>query len=170
MDLLKKLLEALGLADTASEAEALAGVAALKTAADGAEAQIAALKAKQPPAAEPDPAKFVPVEAMQAMQAQLAALAARVNDDEAGRLIEAAIAEGKLLETQRDWATKLGTSDIAALRAYVDSAPAIAALRGMQSGGESGGEGGKALSAAELAVCKAMGMSPDEYAKVKKES
>ncbi len=172
MDLLKKLLSALGMAETASEAEALASVAALKATADGAEAQIAALKAAPGTAYNPapDPARFVPVEAMQGMQAELAALSARVTADEAGRLIETAMSEGKLIESQREWATELGTKDLAALRAYVASTPAIAALRGMQTGGTApdaggAGGGGSGLSATDLAVCKALGMSAEDYKK-----
>lgn len=163
MELLKKLLAALGLPETTSEDDAVTGVAALKAKADGADAQIAALRAVP---TQPDPAKFVPVETMQAMQTQLAALSARVNDDEAGRLIETAMAEGKLTEAQRAWATGLGKTDIAALRAYVASAPAIAALKGVQTAGKDLGKpAGEQLTESELAVCKAMGIAPAEFAK-----
>lgn len=165
MELLKKLLVALGLPEATSEADALAGVVALKAKVDGVDAQIAALKAAPP--AQPDPAKYVPVETMQAMQAQIAALSARVNDDEAGRLIESALAEGKLTEAQRQWATGLGAKDIAALRAYVATAPAIAALKGMQTAGRGVGQTASALTDADLAVCKALGLTAEEYAKGK---
>lgn len=166
MDLLKKLLAALGLPDATSEADALAGVTALKAKADAGQVELAALKAAPP--ATPDPAKFVPVETMQAMQAQIAALSARVNDDESGRLIESAMAGGKLTEAQRQWAADLGKKDIVALRAYVASAPAIAALAGMQTDGKDMGKpvAGK-LTDSELAVCKAMGISADEFLKHK---
>lgn len=161
MELLKKLLAALGLPETTAEGDAIAAVAALKAKADGAENQIAALKA-----ATPDPAKFVPVETMQAMQGQIAALSARINDDEAGRLIEGAIAEGKLSEAQREWAQALGKSDIAALRAYVASAPAIAALKGMQTGGgaPAGAGGAAGPTDAQLAVCSMLGLTPEQFA------
>jgi len=162
---LKKLLAALGLADTASEADALAGVAALKAKADAQGTEIAALKAAAP--AQPDPAKYVPVATMQAMQAEVAALSARVNGDEAARLIDGAIEAGKLVEAQRQWAADLGKSDLAALKAYVASAPAIAALKGMQSGGTAQAASGSALSEAELAVCRAMGLAPADYLKHK---
>lgn len=167
MDLLKKLLVAIGLPDATSEADALAGVAALKAKADAAEAQIAALKAGS--AAQPDPAKYVPIETMKGMQDQIVALSARINDDEAARLIEGAIADGKLTEPQRAWAEGLGKKDIAALRAYVSSAPAIAALKGMQTQGKEMGKpaGMTQLTESELAVCKAMGLSADEFIKHK---
>lgn len=163
-ELLKKLLAALGLPDTTSEADAIAGVAALKVRADEATTQIAALKS-----AAPDPAKFVPVATMQALQTEVAALSARINGDEASRLIEDAIAQGKLVEAQRQWATDLGKSDLAALRSYVSTAPAIAALKDMQSNGANPGAagGGSAQSDAELAVCRVLGLSADEFAKAK---
>lgn len=166
MELLKKLLAALGLPDATSENDALAGVAALKAKADSAEAQVAALKAAAP--GQPDPARFVPVEAAQAMQAQIAALSARINDDEAGRLIAAALGDGRLDESLREWATSLGRSDLAALRAYVANAKPIAALKGLQTGGKppaGAGGGGGALGAEDLAVCKALGLSAEEYVK-----
>lgn len=163
---LKKLLAQLGLPDTTTEGDALAGVAALKAKADLQGTEIAALKAAT--GAAPDPAKFVPVETMQAMQTQVAALSARINGDDASRLIEAAITDGKLVEAQRTWAADLGKTNLAALKAYVDTAPSIAALKGMQSGGKQGDAGaGGSLSDSELAVCRAMGLSETDYLKSK---
>ncbi|THF61042.1 protease (I) and scaffold (Z) protein [Pseudothauera rhizosphaerae] len=164
MELLKKLLAALGLPEATSEADALAGVAALKTKADGAQAEIAALKG-----AAPDPAKFVPIEAVQGLQSQLAALAGRINDDEAGRLIDAAMVDGRLTEDLREWAVSLGKSNVAALKEYIAKAQPIAALKGMQTQDKqpSGTGGQGSLSAAELGVCKALGLRPEEYVKGK---
>ncbi len=169
MTLLQQLLAALGLPESTSENDALAGVAALKARADTADTQIAALKAAAP--ATPDPAKYVPIEAMQGMQAQLAALSARVNDDEAGRLIEQAMADGRLQEPLREWAQDLGRRDIAALRAYVDKAAPIAALKGMQTGGQApaGAGGAGSPNDAQLAVCRALGLTAEEFGKAKLE-
>lgn len=154
---LKKLLAALGLAEDASEADITAAVDGLKKKADAAPAA--------DPAATPDPAKFVPVEAMQALQSEVAALSARINGDEAGRLIDQAIAQGKLIEAQRGWAADLGKKDLAALRAYVASAPAIAALAGMQTAGaDPAAAAAPQQSAADLAVCKALGLTAEQFA------
>lgn len=169
MELLKKLLAALGLPETTSEPDALAGVTALKTKADAAQAELVALKAASPVA--PDPTRFVPIEAMRGVQDQLAALSARIGASEADQVIEKAIAEGRLLEPQRAWAKDLGAKDLAALKAYVAATPAIAALSGMQSGAKGGGGDGGAghggLTADELAVCKALGMTAEEFKKGK---
>ena len=164
---LKKLLAAIGLADNAAEADALAAVAALKAkaaSADGMTTQIAALKA-----ANPDPAKFVAVETMQQLQTQVASLTARLNDGEVGEVVEAALTAGKLLPAQKDWATDLGKSNLAALKAYVEKTPAIAALGGLQTNGKDPADEKKPgeLADNELAVCKAMGLSTDEFLKSK---
>lgn len=164
---LKKLLVALGLPDTTSEGDALAGVAALKAQADAHTAEVAALKAAA--AGGPDPAKFVPVATMQAVQAELAALTARVNGDEAARVIDAAIADGKLVEAQRGWAAELGKTNLAALKAYVASAPGIAALKGMQTDGKSAALPAGQLAEHEMAVCRTMGLSPADYLKTRQE-
>ncbi len=160
---LKKLLGAIGLAEDASEADALAAVAALKAKADSLDTQIAALKAQAP-----DPAKFVPVETMASLQALVAALTARLNDGEVGDVVDAALTAGKLLPAQKDWAVELGKSNLAALKAYVEKTPAIAALQGMQGDDKGAGEKKPGhLAESELAVCKAMGLAADEYLKTR---
>lgn len=165
---LKKLLASLGLADTTSEADALTAVAALKAKADqvdGLQGQLAALSA-----AKPDPAKFVAVETMRELQAQVATLTAQVNGDKVTQTVEAALTAGKLLPAQKDWALDLGKKDLAALTGYLEKTPAIVALTGTQTDGKppAGGGGGDAkLTDAEVAVCKAMGLSHEDFLKQK---
>lgn len=173
-----KLLAALGLAAGTSEETALTAVTALKAKADQSGAQlqtaqteIAALKASVATAAgaAPDPAKFVPVETMQQMQTQLAALTARVTQGEVAEVVETAIADGKLLPAQKAWAEELGKNNLAALKAYVDTAPQVAALKGMQSSGKQQGNAAGQSSDEDLAVMKALGLTAEEFAKGKKE-
>lgn len=170
MDLLKQLLAALGLPETTTAADAITGVAALKARADETAAlktQVATLTAQA--TATPDPAKFVPVETMTSLQAQVAALSAQMTAGESARVIDEALASGKLLPAQRAWAEELGRKDLAQLKAFVAVAPKVAALGGMQTEGKD--MGGKAepgqLTEGELAVCKAMGLSADEFLKNK---
>ena len=142
---LKKLLAAVGLADDASEADALSAVAELKAGADaaaGLTTEVAALKAQAP-----DPAKFVPVETMQTLQTQVAALTTRLNDEESAKVIDDAIAAGKLLPAQKEWAESLGKTNLAQLKAYVEKTPAIAALAGTQTGGDDPKGAGKGIAA-----------------------
>lgn len=166
MELLKKLLAALGLPEATSEADALAGVAALKARADETQAELVALRAAP---ATPDPAKYVPIEAFNAERAERVRLAALSGQKEIARLIDEAVGDGRLLEAQRAHAEALGRADMAALRAMIDAAAPIAALKGMQTEGKKpAGAGGNASATdAELAVCRALGLSPDEFAKGK---
>ena len=162
---LKKLLAAIGLAEDAGEADAMAAVAALKAkaeSADGLTTQIAALKAQHP-----DPAKYVAVETMQSLQSQVAALTARLNDGEVGEVVEAALAAGKLLPAQKEWAVELGKSNLAALKSYVEKTPAIAALTGTQTGDKDPGAGNgvAVLTAEESAVAAQLGVSHEDFLK-----
>ena len=165
---LKKLLAALGLAAETDETAALAAVTTLKARADqvgGLEAQVATLTAQRP--GIPDPARFVPVETYQAVQGQLATLTAQVETTERQRLIDAGLADGRLNPAAVDWAKGL---PVASLKAFLQVATPVAALTGMQSQGKAPGKpatGTAALTDGELAVCRAMGISPDDFAKNK---
>ena len=166
---LKKLLAALGLAENIGEAEAVSAAAALKAkadSADGLNTQVAALKAQAP-----DPAKFVPVETMQSLQTQVASLTARLNEGEVADVVEAALAAGKLLPAQKEWANELGKTNLAALKSYVEKTPAIAALGGMQSDGKNpGGNATHQSTGAEMAVMKALGLTAEQFATGKQEA
>jgi phage I-like protein len=177
MDLLKKLLTALDLAETATAEEALSAVAALKT-------QTAALSARAPdprkyiPVAEvealkakladlsaqaPDPAKYAPATALAALQAdnaalagKLAALQGEVDKNKLDALIAAGKAAGKLPPAKETWARELGKKDLAALTAYLAVETPAAPVGGTQTGGQAPSGGGadpdgKALAEAALA-------------------
>lgn len=164
-ELLKKLLGTLGLPETTSEADALSGVAALKAKADQQTTQIATLTAQ---VGVVDPSKYVAVATMQALQTELTALKAEKTASEAARLVSAAMAEGRLLPAQKEWAENLGKSDLVALKAYIEATPANPALAAMQSDGKKLGAGdSKNPSDADLAVMKALGLTADEFAKGK---
>ncbi|MBI2313577.1 MAG: phage protease [Betaproteobacteria bacterium] len=132
-ELLKKLLGALGLPETTAEDQAIAQVAALKSAAAQVpelQTQVAALKAQAP-----DPAKYVPVDTMKTLQGEVAALTAKLHQRDLDELVEAALGAGKLLPAQESWARELGATNLAALKTYIATAQPIAALKGTQSGG-----------------------------------
>lgn len=135
-------------------------VALIKTQAE----QIAALTAA---AANPDPAKFVAVETMQALQSQVAALSARINEKEVDQIVTAALSAGKILPPQEAWARNLGKQNIASLKEYLSGAQPIAALTGTQTDGTSpdGTSTGPQLDENQLAVCTAMGVAPADFAK-----
>jgi phage I-like protein len=190
--LLKALLLALGLPETTTETAALAaltavgplkplqaraGVAgaactALKLPADATAEAVASAcdqlrqAQTQAPPATPDPAKFVPIEAVTELQTQITALTARQQTADVDALVKPALADGRLLPAMEKWARELGAKDFAALTAYIGAAQPLAALTGTQTGGlpPTGlAKGDSALSADELAVCSAMGLTPEQY-------
>lgn len=183
--LLKAVLAALGLPETTSEEQAMAALsaqknhhAALRQALGlDEQAQPAAvlaactgLKAKAAGADQPDPARFVPVDVMKGLQDQVAALSAQLNGDKAERLIQAALEDGRLLKPMEPWARDLAKKDIASLSAYLSAAQPIAALSKTQTGGQPPVVDDKTgLTADELAVCSAMGISAEQF-KAAKES
>ncbi|WP_459199055.1 phage protease [Ralstonia pseudosolanacearum] len=165
---LKKLLAQLGL-NPEDETAVTTALTALKSAAEASAAkdtEIAALRAASA-TTKPDPAKYVPIETMQALQGQVAALTTTVHGREVEDVIAGAQKAGKLLPAQEQWARELGNKDIAALRSFVATAQPIAALSSMQTGGKKPDGAGQAgqLSEADMAVCKAMGLDVEAYKK-----
>lgn len=165
-ELLKKLLAALGLQETATETEALSVVTALKSKADqvaGLEGQVAALKT-----AAPDPEKYVSVDTMKELQSNVAALTAKLNGQELDGVVADALKAGKLLPAQEAWARELGGKDLASLKTYLETAPAVVPTKSQTEGKVPGGDGGETkLTAEEEAVCKQLGLTAEAYLKTK---
>jgi phage I-like protein len=160
-----ELLKLLGLAADATDDQAVAACQALVDAntdltqqVKDQETAIAAAKAEADDAA---------TEAIAALQAQVAALAKSTNKSEMDKLIAAAKAEGKLIPALETWARKQTPEQ---LQAYLDDAPQIAALTGKQTDDENlDADAGDALTDAEVAVCKGMGISEEDFKKQKQE-
>ncbi|MDP3610953.1 MAG: phage protease, partial [Rubrivivax sp.] len=124
--ILAALLAGLGLAETATQAEATAALSALQLRADKPAAIPAALAtALKLPATANEAAALAAVtaltntdtaglQAMAALQGQVAELTARLNEDTVTKTVDAAIAACKLTPAQRDWALGLGKKDMAA--------------------------------------------------------
>lgn len=162
---MKAIAVLLGLAEDASEADINAAIVALKARTGTLESENTALKTETAAlkTQSPDPAKFVPVETVTALQGQVAALSTRLNDGELNDVVTAALASGKLLPAMESWARDLGKTDIAALKTYIEKNPAVVP-NGNQTNGHApaGGNAGE-LDAAQLAVCKAMGIAADQF-------
>lgn len=165
--LLKAMLAALGLTDTASEAEATNAIATLRAKADrvdGLNTEVATLKS-----AAPDAAKFVPMERFSAISGELALLKNAAAGQEVDKVIDEAKTAGKVVSdtVEKVW-RDVGKTDIAQLKALVDGTPANPALAGRQqtTGKKLAGEvdGGEA-SETEIAICKNMGISVEDYRK-----
>lgn len=108
----------------------------------------------------PDPAKFVPVEQVAALQADFNALKASVETDKKDALITAALSQGKLSPALKDWAQSLS---VEALSAYLEKAPAMAALSGEPQAKTDPDQNVVALSAEQQATAKMLGISEAEY-------
>ncbi len=178
---LKALLAALGMPETTTEQAALTAVQTHMAIADAARTALA-LKAEDGATAvtaacsalvakTPDPAKYVPVDALTQLQGQLAALTAQQQADQVDKLIQPALADGRLLPAMEPWARDLGKTNMAALTTFLQTAQPVAALSGTQTGGKppagTQATGAHGLSQDELAACSAMGLSPEDFAKTK---
>jgi phage I-like protein len=173
VDLRTAVIAALALAAASTDDQVVAGVAALKAKADASDTELAALKTKLAGAesavaslkAVADPAKFVSLDAFEAVKTELAALKAASLDTEVAALVADGLAGGKLLPAQKEWAESLGKTDVAQLRSYLAKTPAIAALRRQQTAGRDDlGQGeGDVLNESEQAVCRQLGITTEAY-------
>ena len=159
-ELLKKLLAALGLPEDASEEQALAALKALTD-----KPAVAATTAT------PDPAQYVPVAVVQELQTNLAALSASVHSRAVDDVITPALGDGRLLPAEEAWArdTAKTPAGLASLTSLLKVRQPIAALASTQTKGQppAAATDTHGLTADELAVAAACGMTPEAYAKGK---
>ncbi|HBO4355092.1 TPA: phage protease [Pseudomonas aeruginosa] len=181
--LLLAVCAALGLAANTTEEQAVAALSAfnsnLRKLLDqddkaNSEAVLAActgLKAKA--ASSADPSLFVPVSVVQGLQADIAALTARLgerDEKDLDGLIGAALEDGRLHKSMEGWARGLGKENRASLTAYLDQAKPIASLlRSQTEGNEPEPDEKTGLTADELAVCSRMGLTPEQFKAAKAE-
>lgn len=130
-------------------------------------AEVAALKG-----AVPDPAKFAPVAALSTAQAELiaarnelTALRLQRAGDELDGVIAAALTAGKILPAQELSMRTWGGNDIAALKGFLAAAPVIGPVTSQTGGKPPVKDGSLNLSEVDLAVCKMMGIAPEEFRK-----
>jgi phage I-like protein len=175
--------EALGLALDASEADILDLLQRLRdmlgrvTGAKGAVAQLAELdmiarglgqENRMPRYAEgePDPARFVPAETLQAVLTERNEAQAVLREQNAKARVDDAFARGYLSPAMRDWAMALCMSDQASFDLFIEKAvPPYAHLfmpattSAMPPGFASNG-GAAIRSAEEIAICEQLGLKP----------
>lgn len=129
-------------------------------------AQVAALSAQIAQGAiTPDPSKFVSIDVMQGLQTQVAALTAELSQKNVDDVVVAALNANKLLPAQESWAREWGARDLNGLKAYIENAPALAALTSMQTNQTRIDNKTAALTESQAALCAVMGVSPEEFAK-----
>jgi phage I-like protein len=175
----EQLIATLGLATDATDEQIDTAIAALKAAQADADAYrkalgakdgtkpeeaVAALKASSA-AAAPDMSQYVPKAAHEEALAVLRTGVVANQEAELERLIQQGLEEGKIFGPA--YADHLRSQGLAALKAHLEGAPSIAALKTTQTQGkppegiETKGDG--KLNETELAVCKAMGLTPEQY-------
>lgn len=161
----------LGLPATAAESDLVTALAALKANADKAgdlTTQVAALKAAAPGVdGKPDPAKYVTIEALNEVSAQVAQLKAAQSGNEVDALIETARTEGRLYTPQQETAWRdVGKTNIAQLKSLIAANAPVLALAGLnQTGGKQleKRDPNAAATADELAMCKNMGLTLEQF-------
>ncbi|MFZ4537825.1 phage protease [Propionivibrio sp.] len=158
---MKVLLAALGLSETATEDQGLAALAAIKAQHD---TSITSLRSQKP-----DPSAYVDIQTFSAVQGELATLKASARAADVEALVAGGLSDGRILPAAEAWARQYGASDVAGLRTFLDKAPKVAALQGMQTGGKPPADtGADALNDDELALCRAFGNTPADFAKTRK--
>ncbi len=130
------------------------------------DSRIAALTAQT---AKPDLTKYAPISVVQELQSKVAALTAKQEADKGNELITAALTSGKLLPAQKEWAKGVlkQPGGLAFLTGFIENAQPVAALAGSQTGGKAPDERVAALTAEEAAAAKMLGMSGEEFVKIK---
>ncbi|MDF3907772.1 MULTISPECIES: phage protease [Paracoccus] len=175
--------EALGLASDASEADILDLLQRLRdmlgrvTGAKGAVAQLAELdmiarglgqENRMPRYAEgePDPARFVPAETLQAVLTERNEAQAVLREQNAKTRVEDAFARGYLSPAMRDWAMVLCMSDQPSFDLFIEKSipPFVHLFKPATTSAMPPGfaqNGGAAIrSAEEIAICEQLGLKP----------
>lgn len=158
----EQLIALLGLASDATDEDIQTAITTVKGNADKLpeiQAQLAAAKTESV-----DPAKFAPVAVVESLKQDIAALKAAQVGGEVDALVKDGLADGRLLPAQETWARDLGTKDVAALKTYLETTPAIAALKQQQTAGKPPQPATvEELDAEALAICRQLGVEPKDY-------
>lgn len=129
-------------------------------------AQVVALNAQVAQGANtPDPAKFVAVGVMQALQSQVAQLSADLTAKNVNDVVVAALNANKLLPSQEAWARAWGAKDLTGLQSYIANTPSIVALNSMQTTIVPPGAQATSLTENQAALCAALGVKPEDFLK-----
>jgi hypothetical protein len=153
--LLAKMAQLFDMPETATESDVILRVAQLLIAPQAATAA----------QAEPDPAKFMPVAAVEEMLAARGVELAAAREERIVRKVDAAMEAGTFNLPLKDWALALARSDEAAFDTFVQKTGTPFAYLKQEYGYMNGPPPrvGKSIGGSELAtsVCAQLGLSPD---------
>ncbi len=113
-----------------------------------------------------DPAKFVPIEQVTAMQADIKALQEKLTGNEADDAVNAAIRDGKLAPALKEWGLSLHRADAAKFKAFVDNAPSLTAAQ--RTAATIPAPKNDALDETDIAVMRQMGLTEEQMKNAKK--
>ncbi len=140
----RQLVEAAGLAADVKGADAIAALTALKG------------------KGSPDPTKFVPIEQVTALQADLKALKDATTAGAAEAAVAEAMRQGKIAPALKGWAIDLFKADKAKFDTFVGAAPALTSQQ-LKTPVLPAGDTA-ALTAEQLTSAKLLGIDPKAYA------
>lgn len=139
VDLIRDLAHNLGLPDDATASQLKGGIEALK--AGGVQ--------------------------LAAMEEELAALKARLTEETAARSVEEAMLAGKISPAQKSWALSYCRQDPESFRIFVEKAPRVVPVGERLNLGEESCREDQGLTPEELALCRAMNLTPEAYSQAK---
>lgn len=146
----KLVAQALGLSEKTTEAEIITACA---------EARKAQCEAQK----EPDPAKYVPIDAHNAVMAELAKLKKEQCEAKAAALVSDAKAKGKLAPAMENWAKSYAQSDPGGFKAWLEAAPELGLDKEVVQGKPEPDAKRQTLSDEERVVCQAMGIDEKAF-------
>lgn len=109
---------------------------------------------------------YVPLGDFQKVAVELQSTRLKIKEDKTKEIVAKAITSGKLPPSMRDWAVSLCSQSIEQFEEFVEKMPQIVNVAddcspSIHSGGRF--KKSSALSEDQLAICKTLGHSPDEY-------
>ena len=172
---LAKLIALLSLTENATEEDVLQALQALKEKATKDSTDLADLTAKLADLTSaghsPDPAKFVPIEVVTGLKAEIAALTIQHNESNVEAVVDKAIKDKRISPVEKAWAISLGKSNMAALAEHIDLQTPLAVLAKAQvdPAKKQTESMTAALTTEQKAVAAAFGVTESEFKQTLKE-
>lgn len=104
-----------------------------------------------------------------ALQEELAVLKERLTEETSLRAVEEAILAGKISPAQKEWALSYCRQDPESFRTYVNQAPRVVPVGERLNLGEERHREAQGLTPEELAICRAINLTPEAYSQAKVE-
>ena len=166
---MQAIAEAMGLnKDAKPDAIAKAVTAAAEKATAAAKESGEGKEKKAAGSAKPDPAEFVAIAAFNEVVDQVKALTAQLAESGATEAVDKAIAEGRLVPAQRDWALEYAASNPEGFAAYAEKQPVLVKPGTEIPAAVKPKAGSDGLTPDERIVCTAMGQDPEKFLATKK--